>query len=61
MVEIERFAYSKFSMFNLRFQNISRNVMDKVITFIIKNIKFFQLNVYLMEITDILIYNLNLN
>ena len=48
-------------MFNLRFENISRNVMDKVITFIIKNIKFFQLNVYLMEITDILIYNLNLN
>ena len=61
MVEIERFAYQKFSMFNLRFENISRNVMDKVITFIIKNIKFFQLNVYLMEITDILIYNLNLN
>ena len=59
MVEIERFAYSKFSMFNLRFQNISRNVMDKMITFIIKNIRFFQLNVYLIEITDILLNNNN--
>jgi len=55
MVEIERFAYSKFSMFNLIFQNISRNVMNKMITFIIKNIRFLQLNVYLIEITDILI------
>ena len=53
MVEIERFAFSKFSMFNLRFQNISRNVMDKMITFIIKNIRFFRLNIYLIEITDI--------